>query len=362
MFARSHPFLSKAVCVLGVLPLLVLAACSSDKAAAPTTASSSTSVSTSTTTATSVAPSTASVEPPPATTQAPPTTNPLTGGEVSGNAVIAAKIDNTNFGGLQFGTADADIVYVEMVEGGLTRLLAVFHSVLPEEVGPIRSVRSTDSELLPTFGAPGLVFSGGNEGTLGPLASSTVVDASQAAAGSAYWRSAAGSGTHNLHANIAQIPGLVPGISAPNSPGFTFGADYPAMAGGRDVSSLNVQMTSPVRFSFEGGAYVYNRQGEVSVDANSGATIQIQNLLVQRVTAEPDGIVDANGSPSFFSHTVGSGAFTLYRDGKAIDGSWTRAAVDGPTSYVDGAGAPVLFKPGKTWVMLAPANATISEG
>ena len=75
--------------------------------------------------------------------------NPLTGGKVTANPVVAVKIDNTSAGRPQYGISQADVVYIEQVEGGLTRMMAVFHTHLPTEVGPVRSVRTTDVELLP---------------------------------------------------------------------------------------------------------------------------------------------------------------------------------------------------------------------
>ena len=100
--------------------------------------------------------------------------------------MIGVKIDNTAAGFPQYGVSAADIVYVEQVEGGLTRLLAVFHTNLPTEVGAVRSVRTTDAELLPMFGTPALVFSGGAGGPLAALASTPIVERRRAVG---FWRS-----------------------------------------------------------------------------------------------------------------------------------------------------------------------------
>ncbi len=351
--------------------MLALSACGADSPSTPPAASATSSVSASTTSATtttSVAPTSSaeqSTDPVATTTPEPPppprpTYDLMNGGPISTDVVVAAKIDNTNFGGLQYGTADADIVYVEMVEGGLTRLLALFHSVMPHEAGPIRSLRSTDPEVLRAYGAPALVFSGG-EGGIDDLNSSSIVKASPEQISGAFWRSDVASGTYNLHCNIEQVAHGLPGISQPNSPGFEFNDAYPALGGGRDVSALRVSMQSPLQFETNNsGGYSYIRQGAVSVDAN-GPTVNIQNLLVQRVHAEPDGIVDTAGSQSYKSFTVGTGTFTLYRDNKAVDGTWSRPDANGPTSYLGPDGQPVQFKPGHSWVLLAPENATISE-
>ena len=151
----------------------------------------------------------------------------------------------------------------------------------------------------------------------------------------------------------AQVASRLGGISTPKSPGFTFGEDYPALGGARGATSISAQFSTKVGFSYNGSVYEYLRRGTTAVDAG-GATVEMQNVLVQYVQAEPDGNVDVNGVQSYKTHTIGSGTFTLYRDGKAVDGNWSRPDAASPTSYLDGGGAPVLFKPGKTWVVLAP--------
>src|SRR5918998_4891296 len=92
----------------------------------------------------------------------PKAANPLTGGKVSGNPVIAVKVENIAAARPLVGLSQADIVFVQEVEGAQTRLVAVYHSKLPTRLGPVRSARSTDAELLPLFGRPGLVYSGAN--------------------------------------------------------------------------------------------------------------------------------------------------------------------------------------------------------
>ena len=62
----------------------------------------------------------------------PPAGNPLTGvGKPSSNGVVAVKIDDTANGRPQMNLDKADIVYIEQVEGGLTRLLAIYNTQLP---------------------------------------------------------------------------------------------------------------------------------------------------------------------------------------------------------------------------------------
>ena len=75
---------------------------------------------------------------------------PLTGLAISEElpgAILAVKIDNSPDAWPQTGINNADIVFEENVEGW-TRFIAVFHSKSPEPVGPIRSIRTQDIDIL----------------------------------------------------------------------------------------------------------------------------------------------------------------------------------------------------------------------
>jgi len=343
---------------------LLLAGCSSggglsalsSSSAAPITSSSSSPLPPPPTPTPTPTPEPAPVPPPEPVPPPPPPVDALTGGAVNDGPVVAAKIDNTNSGLPHFGITAADIVYVEQVEGGLTRLLGVFHTNLPTEVGAIRSVRTTDAELLPTFGIPALAFSGGGGVPLDALHATTTIAVEQEAGAGGFWRSNAAAEPYNLHANIDQITASTPGLSPARNIGFTFIAGDPRVDGGAGASSLAVQFQAArVEFSFQDGTY--HLQGRGSQDA-IGGQIVTDNVVFQNIDFQPDGEYDSVGSPSYISHTVGNGTFTLFRDGRAIQGSWSRPAMDQPTQFLDAAGVPVPFKPGKTWVALVPSSAS----
>lgn len=336
-----------------VLTVGLVSACSSEPEAAPsaptTTSSSSSSVTVSSITpsSSSAAPTTSEAVPEPPPVVADP--DPLTGGERSANPVVAVKIDNTSTAVDQFGVNAADMVYVQQVEGGLSRLIAVYHSRLDAEVGPVRSVRSTDAELLPVFGSPALAFSGGAAGPMRALAESSVNDAS---GWEGYFRSPQAKAPYNLHVNLAE---LVSGSSLePARPiGLSFAATDDRLAAATPVTEVAVRMPSAsTEFEFENGAWQRVRNGRPVLDFD-GTPQTADNVLVQWVQAEPDGTTDSAGSPSLLSHTIGTGEVGLYRDGVALTGTWSRAGADAPFAFVDAAGTPLPFKPGRTWVILA---------
>ncbi|MFB9839019.1 DUF3048 domain-containing protein, partial [Actinoallomurus acaciae] len=105
-------------------------------------------------------PSPASSDPSPSSTPSPARTHPFTGAPAGADGpVLAVKIDNTRSAKPQLGLRSADIVYVEQVEGGLSRIMAIFSSKLPSSVGPVRSARISDLHLLPQFGRPAFAYS-----------------------------------------------------------------------------------------------------------------------------------------------------------------------------------------------------------
>lgn len=354
------------------LSLLVTAACSggSDEVAttstpAPVTTSPSTSVtfsppptsSSSTSTSTSTTTTSTTVTP----TEPAGPVDPLTGGELSANPVIAAKIDNTSFP--QFGVADADIVYTEQVEGGLTRLIAIYHTTLPKEVGPVRSIRSTDLKLLPSYGPILLVNSGGNTVNLRALRASSLVGVAEGAAG--FWRSNDRYAPYNLHASIADISKNHGKQPKAISPGFEFGVhDAAHLKTARKVSEIDVtMMVGQTSFKKVTGGYqaYHGSAAKPYVDAG-GRNVRVQNVIVQHVRDEPDGTLDPIGTPAYITHTVGKGKFTLYRDGRAVDGTWSRSSDTAPTVFLGADGTPVKLAPGKTWIVLAPQNAVVNKG
>src|SRR5436309_2495511 len=75
-------------------------------------------------------------------------------------SVPAVKIDNIAAARPPTGLTSADLVYVLPVEGGLSRIMAVVSSRVPAVIGPVRSAREDDLELLAQFGRPAFAYSG----------------------------------------------------------------------------------------------------------------------------------------------------------------------------------------------------------
>ena len=264
--------------------------------------------------------------------------------------VLAVKIDNVASARPQTGTTAADLVYVEPVEGGLTRLLAVFQSRMPPVVGPVRSVRETDLQLLAPLDAPALAFSGEAPELRPLLAGAPVVDVSASAVPAAYYRERDRPSPHDVYVRTATLTVGGP----PRDVGFRFGL---LPAGGRPTADLTARSPS-VSISVEWVAaerrWVFDVDGAPLLAAEGGrpgaATVVLQQVVV-RDTA----IRDANGTPSPFAESVGAGAAVVLRDGQAFDGTWSRPSPDAPTTFTRPDGTPLTFATGPVWVLLLPA-------
>lgn len=299
-----------------------------------------------------VAPVTA---PPPAPGGAPLTgiaaTAPL------GRAVVI-KIDNANAARPQSGLNVADIVYEEMVEDGITRLAAVFHSRGSATVGPVRSGRSTDIGLIGSFREPVFANSGANSIFDGLLDKQPIVNRGAELYGG-YWRSSGRSAPHNLFtATDTLLSGLGPSAPPAHYAYRDAGQSPPASA----PTATSVDLTyapgsAPVAYRWDAAVGGWRRwqSGSAHVDAN-GVQVAPENLIVQFVDYVDTGMTDKFGSVIVEGTLVGSGVALVFTDGRVLEGTWTRATLRTPTSFTDDTGAHIELSRGRTWVALVPPN------
>lgn len=78
------------------------------------------------------------------------------------HASIAAKVDNHWDARPQVGLERTDMLFEELVEGGITRYVAIWQSDIPELLGPVRSIRPMDPDIVSPF-AGIICYSGGQQ-------------------------------------------------------------------------------------------------------------------------------------------------------------------------------------------------------
>ena len=81
----------------------------------------------------------------------------------AGKPVVMVKYGNSKPDRPHYNLNQADLFYVEEVEWGLTRIAAMFNTKFPSVVGPTRSARISDLEILEQFTSPGIAYSGAND-------------------------------------------------------------------------------------------------------------------------------------------------------------------------------------------------------
>jgi hypothetical protein len=122
------------------------------------------------------------------------------GSDVTARPTLAVKIDNFGPARPQWALDEADVVFELNVEG-VTRFLALFHTRMPTVLGPIRSARTADIELVAGMNRPIFAFSGANTGTTGWIesaASSGMLTPYSSLARPCYGREPSRPGPHNL--------------------------------------------------------------------------------------------------------------------------------------------------------------------
>jgi hypothetical protein len=289
----------------------------------------------------------------------PPALSPLTGERASGNPVVAVKIEDTALGRPQVGVDKADIVYVEQVEGGLSRLLAVFNTSLPT-VEPVRSVRPSDPELALQFGDIIFVASGGSPAGIAPLNHSPLHAVINDRGDPGFNRDPNREAPENLRANLGLIAAKTKGPKATDI-GLKWSARLPASATRPGTAVQTRVGGTPVAFRWNKHTHRYVRviDGEVQHTAD-GSVISTPNVIVQfcRVTVyEKDR--DVLGNPAQYTHTIGQGRVAVFRGGRRIDGTWSRPSVDDGTTLRAAGGTTIPLAPGGAWFVLVATNAPL---
>jgi len=293
--------------------------------------------------------------------EAPSTLNPFTG-KAGGldNPVIVVKIDNVNPARPQWGLADADLVFVEEVEAGLTRIAAVYATNLPEKVGPVRSARISDLEIMEQFGTPAFAYSGAQRRLLPEIAAANIVELAHGSSGGVYNREATKRAPHNLTIDLKKAATTLVGVSNPKDIGLVF--DATPATGGTATSTFNAKWPASrvgAEWDAVNNGWVIALDSAPALDANTNAPIFTPNIVIQYVNQGDSIYKDSGGNFTPLIETVGSGTAVVLRDGQRFDATWSRPIATGGTTY-SVAGSPMAFAPGQTWVLYVPLNYVVT--
>lgn len=291
-------------------------------------------------------------------------TNSLSGRVASDGPILAVKIDDTPAAHPQAGLEDADIVYIEQVEGGLTRLAAIFSSKIPNVVGPVRSARISDIEILEQYGRVAFAYSGAQRKLLPVIAAANLEDLG------------AQRQSREIYANdplrtpptamMLQAQKLMNKVAEQKMP-----IAISKNQGWRFSDAVETgTMISSVKVSWPANSYIANwskveqrwllsNNGSADLAA-SGVHLGPTTFVIQIVSITPSEYHDKVGGVTPYSATVGSGRGYILRDGRFIPAIWNRpTGVDG-TTWTTGNGVEIPFAAGQVWIALTDKEPTFT--
>jgi len=346
-----------------LLVALTVAACGGEAATTttvPVTSLPEVSTSTTASTTTAAPPSSTTT-----TTTLPP--SPLNGMGVADRAtldrrVVAIKIDNHPDARPQSGIEQADAVYELLVEGGLTRFIALFQSSDTEYLGPVRSGRPTDPTLVKFLGAP-LQISGAQPWVvrlINGLGVKLLGDN-----GNTTFRISSRSSPHNLYGSTILMREEADRRGYPDDPPpamFDFGDPTLSTTPATDIT-LDWSNAPVVRWEWNGSEYVrFNAATPHNWVTKDGeeSQIAIDTLVVLEARRYTASSSDGSGSSVPAEETVGEGTAYVFYNGVVVAGQWQRDSIDERFELSLPDGTPIVVPAGRIWISVFPSQQEIT--
>ncbi|MFM1995562.1 MAG: hypothetical protein RLZZ610_1079 [Actinomycetota bacterium] len=296
------------------------------------------------------------------------------GTETFAAPAVACKIDNVEAARPQFNLNKADIVFVEMVEFGLTRLVAVWQSQPVDQAGPVRSVRPMDADITaPLAGI--FCYSGGQLPFVNAVTDTGQYMASetseQADDKGSFSRLSSRSAPHNVMVDVALLQSQHVGHLKAPQPMVQIVAFDPATESYEPASTEAGEETISVTVKYpqaesiwkaEGNYFVRTQDGDQHIDAASDEIIRATNVVVLQ-TKTDNSFKDPKYGPIPRTVMVDSGMAWVFSNGKRVKGTWTKSSQSAPIQLFDEAGAPIKLAVGNTWIelMANPSKITIKS-
>ena len=286
----------------------------------------------------------------------PEPVNSLSGRIGIDGPILVVKIDDTRAAHPQAGLEDADLVYIEQVEGGLTRIAAVFASKIPAVIGPVRSARISDIEILEQFGRVAFAYSGAQKKLLPVIAEANLENlGAQRQSREIYsndpLRNAPTAMMLQAQALMQKVKEQQLPVAISKSAGWNFAESLDT---GTAIASAKVSWPAnsyDAVWSSTEKRWLLSHSGVPNLAAN-GTHLGASTFVIQIVSITPSEYGDKFGGVTPFTATVGSGRGYILRDGKYIAALWNRPTPDVGTSWKTTSGEEIPFAPGQIWIAL----------
>jgi hypothetical protein len=295
--------------------------------------------------------------------------------------IVVVKIENDPVVRPQTGLDRADLIFEELVEGGMTRFAVVYQSDLPDEVGPVRSVRHVDVAIAEPI-ADAFVFSGGAKRTMKFVKRkipTTISVVNEGAPG--MYRKSDIPAPHNIFLKMDEMldsiapkntastgffvrPEVKPLSASPAASSSTSASPKPSSTAltGKPVTDVSVVFSN-----FSGPNWKWNAadktwmrsEGTKPFLNKDGTQFGTNNLVIIEVREIDAGYKGQTGGYVPRTVLTGSGRAWVLSEGKAVEVTWNKPFVDAQMELTDLDGNPFTMPNGRTWVELLPV---IAEG
>lgn len=273
---------------------------------------------------------------------------------------VAVKIENSPQARPQHGLEDADLVFEEIVEGGITRFMAIYHCGRSNDAGPVRSARFDDPKIARAFTRV-IAYSGSNGLVDKELQKRNMVLLNELNQRGAFYRVPPGAIlVHNLfvRTEVLRNDPRVKKVDPPRTDVFRFGAVQESAKKARRVR-INFNSSITIEYKWGGGAWKRFEDGRFMT--NGGKQIAVPNVLIQQVNVTNSRrLVDSAGNASPKLELKGKGKALLFRDGQVVKGTWQ--IKNGRPYYRTRSGEDFVFAPGPIWVELVPSKKGTVKG
>ena len=277
--------------------------------------------------------------------------------------VVSIKVENSRESRPQTNLQAADVVYETVTEGGITRFNALFHSQAPEVVGPVRSARLSDVDIVPQYNAL-FCFSGASSAVNAKVRASGIDNLSEdAGITRPFTRSNDRPRPHNLYASVAGLRAEAERrgmATTAKVTGLAF-AKPSEMTTGTPVASVDIPFSSynKVTWNYDSASDSYLRvnNGTPFTDKATGQQVSARNVVViwAKYTAASR---DKAGSTTYDIALVGNGRASVFRNGQVFNGTWEGAA-DAPPVFKAEDGTQIKLQPGNTWFQVVDTSVNI---
>lgn len=272
---------------------------------------------------------------------------------------MMVSVENTPKARPQSGICKAPIVYEFLVEGGITRFLALYRSEIPDKIGPIRSVRPYMIDIAREYNAL-LLHAGASPEGFEILENTDYTNLDQIYNGKYYWRSQQRPNPHNLYTGeyrINEYLNNMLGVEYDNR--FNFEeimiiSNTKSKAKEIDINywgNYNVIY----KYSPEENAY-YRYLGDLDTPhfCENNTQITVKNIIVQFVKTS---VKDDAGRLTM--DLEGSNEALYFRNGVVSEGYWEKEG-ENMTRFYNDNDNEITLNPGNTWIQIVPTNTKIT--